>query len=175
MLVVIAIGCHTTTGVQHPSEPMPLPGETASHGDAEAPDFRIDPHEHPGRLSEDEIDSVLRLAHPEVTACYEQVLAVSPEVEGTANTIFIIGTDGAVVAAASSGIEPRLARCIDGVIARRVFPPPRGGTLKVRYLFTFQSATPSTSDVATTTTTTTLSSGAAPRARAARVTCGGRR
>ena len=115
---------------------MPLPGES-SGASAIDPNFRLDPKEHPGRLSEMEIDTVLQDANPAVTTCYQQVLAVAPEVQGTATTIFIIGTDGAVTAAASSGVDARLGRCIDGVVARRVFPPPRGGTVKVRYPFTF--------------------------------------
>jgi hypothetical protein len=150
---------------------MPLPGETSGGAAVDEPSFRLDPAEHPGRLSEDQIDAVMQHAHPDITACYERVLAASPDVHGTANTIFIIGTDGAVTAAASSGVEPQLARCIDDVVARRVFPPPRGGTVKVRYPFTF---TRSGGDSSASTAADYHMSSSAP-ASTSRVTCGRRR
>jgi len=170
LVFVAAVGCHATTNTPHSTETMPLPGETSGGASVDEPSFRLDPKEHPGRLSEDEIDAVLQHAQPEVTACYERVLAVSPDVQGTASTIFIIGTDGAVTAAASSGVEPQLARCIDDVVARRVFPPPRGGTVKVRYPFTFTRSGGDTS--AATASEYHMSSAAPPSA--ARVTCGRR-
>jgi hypothetical protein len=135
ILAMVGCGGAATTG---PTE-MPLPGETSPTSGADEPDFRLDPAEHPGKLTEEEIDAVIQAAQPDITGCYERVLATSPEVAGTANTIFIIGSDGRVTAAASSGIDPRLGRCIDDVMSRRTFPPPHGGTIKVRYPFTFTS------------------------------------
>jgi hypothetical protein len=170
LVFVAAVGCHATASTPPASEPMPLPGET-SGASVTDPDFRLDPKEHPGRLSEMEIDVVMQDARPDVIGCYERVLAVSPDVQGTANTIFIIGTDGAVTAAASSGVEPQLARCIDGVVSRRVFPPPRGGTVKVRYPFTFQRTT-SGGDTSAATASS-IHMGAAPSS-GAQVTCGRR-
>jgi hypothetical protein len=149
---------------------MPLPGETAA-ASVNEPNFRLDPDEHPGRLTEDEIDAVLQHVHPDVTACYERVLAVSPDVQGTANTIFVIGSDGAVTAAASSGVDPQLARGVDEVVARAVLPPPHGGTVKVRYPFTFTRSGGSSTDSAADY----RMSGTEPSSRAARVTCGRRR
>lgn len=155
---------------------MPLPGETGPSGPADdVPDFRVDHHEHPGQLSEDAIDAVLQLAHPEVTACYENVLTTSPGLRGTANTVFIIGTDGAVIGAASSGIEPRLARCIDDVVSRRHFPPPRGGTVKVRYPFTFQSTAASSASDSSAPTSSDRYGTRGPTQTSSRVTCGRRR
>lgn len=171
LVLVAAFGCHATSNAPRTTEPMPLPGETSEAAVVDEPNFRVDPKEHPGRLTEVEIDAVLQDANTEVTACYQRVLATSPEAEGTANTIFVIGTDGAVTAAASSGVEPRLARCIDDVIARRVFPPPHGGTMKIRYPFRF---TRSGGDASTTTASDYRMSSAAPESRA-RVTCGRRR
>ena len=80
-------------------------------------------------------------------------------------------TDGAVAAAASSGVEPPLARCVDDVVTRLVFPPPRGGTLKIRYPFTFARAGGAASTAAASDY---QESSAAPTSRA-RVTCGRRR
>lgn len=171
VFAVVVVGCHGTTNRPHATEPMPLPGETSGGASADDPSYRLDPDEHPGRLSEDDIEIVLQHANPDVTACYERVLAVNPDVQGTAHTIFVIGTDGAVTAAASSGVEPQLARCLDDVVARRVFPPPRGGTVKVRYPFTF---TRSGGDTSPTTTSDYGVQTAAPASRA-RVTCGRRR
>ena len=170
LVVVAAIGCHGTANTPQASEPMPLPGDAPGGARADEPSFRLDPDEHPGRLSEDEIDAVLQHAQPDVRGCYERVLAVSPDAQGTATTIFVIGTDGAVTAAASSGVEPQLARCVDDVIARRVFPPPRGGTVKVRYPFTFTRS----GGEASVSATDYHMSGGAP-ASSARVTCGRRR
>lgn len=171
LVFVAAVGCQATTNTPQATEPMPLPGETSGGASVVEPSFRLDPHEHPGRLTEDEIDAVLQHAQPDITACYERVLAVAPDAQGTANTIFVIGTDGAVTAAASSGVEPRLARCVDDVVARRVFPPPRGGTVKVRYPFTFAR---SGGDTSNATASDYRMSSAAPPSRA-RVTCGRRR
>ncbi len=171
LVFIAAIGCHATTSAPQATEPMPLPGET-SGASVDEPNFRLDPAEHRGRLTEDEIDAVLQHAQPEVTACYERVLATSPDVQGTASTIFVIGTDGAVTAAASSGVEPQLARCVDDVVARTVFPPPHGGTIKVRYPFRF---TRSGGDSSTANASDYRMSSAAPSSRAARVTCGRRR
>lgn len=171
LVFVAAVGCHGTTNTPPANEPMPLPGETSGGASVAEPNFRLDPSEHPGRLTEDEIDAVLQHAQPDITACYERVLAESPDVQGTASTIFVIGTDGAVTAAASSGVEPRLARCVDDVVARRVFPPPRGGTVKIRYPFTFTRA----GGAASNATTSEYRMGSAPPASRARVTCGRRR
>jgi hypothetical protein len=171
VFAVAAVGCHATTNAPRSTEPMPLPGESSGAASVDEPSFRLDPDEHPGRLSEDDIETVLQHAHPDVTACYERVLAVKPDVQGTANTIFVIGSDGAVTAAASSGVEPQLARCIDDVVTRRVFPPPRGGTVKVRYPFTFTRVGGDTSPA---TTSDYGVSTAAPASRG-RVTCGRRR
>jgi hypothetical protein len=170
VVLVAALGCQATTNTPHATGPMALPGEASGASSLEEPSFRLDPDEHPGRLTEDQIDTVLQHAHPEITACYERVLAVSPDVQGTANTIFVIGTDGAVTASSSSGVEPQLARCIDGVVGRSVFPPPRGGTVKVRYPFTFTRSGGDTS--AASASDYTMSSAAPPST--ARVTCGRR-
>jgi hypothetical protein len=171
LVFVVAVGCGASTNPRPATEAMPLPGESSGGAAADEPSFRLDPAEHPGRLTENEIDAVIQHAQPEVTACYERVLAVSPDAQGTASTIFVIGTDGAVTAAASSGVEPQLARCVDDVVARRVFPPPRGGTVKVRYPFTF---TRSGGDSAGATASDYHMSSSAP-ASSARVTCGRRR
>jgi hypothetical protein len=167
LVFVAAIGCRGTTSAPHANEAMPLPGESSAGASASEPNFRLDPDEHPGRLSEDQIEAVMQHARPDVVACYERVLAVSPDAQGTANTIFVIGTDGAVSAAASSGVEPQLARCVDDVVARRVFPPPRGGTVKVGYPFTFAR---SGGERSTATATDYNMGPSAPR-----VTCGRRR
>ena len=169
LALVAAFGCGSSASAPPATETMPLPGE--AHGaSVTEPNFRLDPDEHPGRLTEDEIDVVIQHAQPEVIACYQQVLAVAPDVQGTATTIFIIGTDGAVTAAASSGVEPRLARCVDDVVSRRVFPPPRGGTVKVRYPFTF---TRSGGGSSTSEADYVMRTGAP--ASSPRVTCGRRR
>ena len=169
---MVAVGCGGAA--TPPATHMPMPGETAASADVDVPDFRVDEHEHPGKLTEDEIDAVMQHVHPDITACYEQVLAVAPEVAGVAQTVFVIDTDGAVIAAASSGIEPRLGRCIDGVVSRTRFPPPHGGTLKIRYPFTFHAATDREATEATTTVTDGKRERTAPTP-ASRVTAGRRK
>ena len=172
LLLLALIGCGAPAA--QPATHMPLPGETAASSTAHEPDFRVDPDDHPGKLTEDEIDAVMQHLHPSIVGCYEQVLAVAPEVAGVAQTVIVIDRDGKVLAAASSGVEPRLGRCIDGVVGRSQFPPPHGGTLKIRYPFTFHAAT----DREATDPTTTVTDGKRERTApttSSRVTCGRRK
>jgi hypothetical protein len=132
--VVVAIaGCPGGGDkVAKPTEPMPLPGEGSADDDPHQPDYHADPAEHPGVLSQETIESVMRTAHDPISQCYKSL-----EWAGSAMTIFVIGTNGAVTTSATSGVAHELARCMDGVISRLTFPSPEGGTVKVRYPCTF--------------------------------------
>jgi hypothetical protein len=118
--------------VATPTEPMPLPGEGSAADTSNQPDYHADPADHPGVLAADTIESVMRTAHDPIAKCY-----TSPEMGGSSTTMFIIGTNGVVMSSATSGVPHELARCIDQIVSRLVFPSPQGGSVKVRYPCTF--------------------------------------
>ncbi len=74
-----------------------------------------------------------------ITYCYEKELLATPDLSGTVSTQFFIRPDGKVAQAAASGVSPRVASCVAGVIRNIEFPKPKGGGgVQVNYPFTMR-------------------------------------
>ena len=71
--------------------------------------------------------------------CYEKQLLVSPKLAGTVTAEFTIDPQGKVSGSTASGVDPQVAECVKTVIAGIEFPRPKGGSVVVRYPFTFRS------------------------------------
>jgi hypothetical protein len=73
--------------------------------------------------------------------CYEKELLARPGLAGTALVQFLIAADGGVQGAVGRGFDERVASCVAKVIQAIRFPAPRGGgSVLVRYPFTFRAA-----------------------------------
>ncbi len=64
-----------------------------------------------------------------VRDCYEAVLKVDPDAEGTVTITFVVNPQGAVVSTASqvAGRLPEVGTCVEGMVKRFTFPAPLGG------------------------------------------------
>lgn len=87
------------------------------------------------------IRRVMRSRTGAMRACYERELLAAPALAGRVDLEFTIGTDGKVVKARGSGMkEAKLVDCVVRQVQALEFPPPKGGTVKVRYPLTFKPA-----------------------------------
>lgn len=91
-----------------------------------------------GPLSREVIQRVIRRHQREVRRCYEQALALEPNLHGRVLLRFTISGTGAVSAATvtetGAGLEAA-ATCIANAARRWTFPAPAGGIVIVTYPF----------------------------------------
>lgn len=96
-----------------------------------------------GSLSKEAIRRVIRRNRAQVRACFESALRRNPELEGRLTTRFVIGPQGAVVAAAAVSEDlrdARLTHCVERAVKRWPFPAPDGGgVVTVSYPFLFHA------------------------------------
>jgi TonB family protein len=96
-----------------------------------------------GSLDRDIIRRIVRAHINEIRYCYNQELTRNPNLEGVVTIDFVIDATGRVTSssAAEGGIGNRnLESCVANRVRRWKFPkPPGGGTISVRYPFTFSS------------------------------------
>jgi hypothetical protein len=97
-----------------------------------------------GRLPPEVIQRVVRQNQGRFRACYEDGLNRNPNLEGRVSVRFVIGRDGTVSSAESSGSDlpdPKVVACIVRVFARTTFPAPEGGIVTVSYPLVFSPGT----------------------------------
>lgn len=90
-----------------------------------------------GDLAKPLIKEPVRAKLPELTACYDKVLATSPGLTGTVIAQFFITPNGTVVSSSAQGVDPAVASCIADVIKQIEFTKPKGGG-GVQVNFTFR-------------------------------------
>lgn len=91
-----------------------------------------------GTLPKAVVDEKLKSAQPGIAACYERALKSKPDLRGSVDVSFVVGTDGKVAhieAADGDGALPDEAtvRCILQEIQKLEFPPPSGGRVFLSY------------------------------------------
>ncbi|MEW6056208.1 MAG: TonB family protein [Bdellovibrionota bacterium] len=98
-----------------------------------------------GGLDPEVIASIIRRYLPQIRHCYEQQLAVNPDLKGKVTVSFAITGDGSVKTASVAESSLRSAateQCILAKIKTWSFPKPKGGgTVGVRYPFLLMSNT----------------------------------
>lgn len=96
-----------------------------------------------GGLDPDVIAAIIRRYLPQIQHCYEQQLALNPNLKGKVAVAFTIGGSGRVQSAkvTESSLRNRpTERCIIGKVKNWKFPKPRGGgTVGVKYPFLLMS------------------------------------
>jgi len=89
-----------------------------------------------GDLDKAIIRRYLRRSMPAISYCYERELATKPALAGELKTSFVITAIGAVQDAKASGVDPKVADCVRGVLASIEFPRSKNsGIVKVQYPF----------------------------------------
>ncbi len=91
-----------------------------------------------GDLDKNVIRRYLRRQLPRIKYCYEKQLLAKPRLQGTVETTFVIGSNGAVTQSTAKGVDPEVSACIADVIKSIQFPKPlSGGMVQVKYPFKF--------------------------------------
>lgn len=80
-----------------------------------------------GDLDKAIIREKVRGQHVALLDCYAKQLASKPTLSGTVSTPFFISPKGKVITAASSGLDPAVATCVQEIIKTIEFPQPKGG------------------------------------------------
>ncbi|MEK6607770.1 MAG: AgmX/PglI C-terminal domain-containing protein, partial [Myxococcota bacterium] len=96
-----------------------------------------------GSLTQAQIEAVVRAHLAGIKYCYEKELVGAPKLEGTVTIKWWIDGEGEVFKAlvdSSTANNPGLEECVVRQINRWRFPKPGGGTVIVRYPFSFKSA-----------------------------------
>lgn len=97
-----------------------------------------------GSLGADAIRRVISRNIAQVRHCYEQALQGDPSLSGQVTVGFVIGPTGAVMTSRSVGgdlASSSLGTCVSSSVRRWSFPQPDGGgTVSVRFPFTFSGA-----------------------------------
>lgn len=119
-------------------------GGLRGRGGARVPKIRPGSAEVKGSLSKEVIRRVIRQHLNEVRFCYEQQLAIKPDLQGRVAVQFIISATGTVqmsrVASSTLG-NAQVENCIVKAVRRWVFPSPEGGgVVIVTYPFVLQPA-----------------------------------
>jgi outer membrane biosynthesis protein TonB len=94
-----------------------------------------------GRLPPEVIQRVVRQNIGRMRACYENVLATKPDLQGRVAVKFVIDTSGAVASASDGGSdlpEPSVIKCVQNVFASLSFPKPEGSSVTVVYPLVFE-------------------------------------
>ncbi|MBL8622737.1 MAG: AgmX/PglI C-terminal domain-containing protein [Myxococcales bacterium] len=118
---------------------MPPAAELAKRG-KRIPRVFIGQPQSVGGLDKQLLRDRVKAELPKVKACYEQALAVHPELAGTVQTQFFISPNGVVAASNASGVAADVATCVAAVIRAIEFPKPAGGGgVQVNYPFTFRN------------------------------------
>jgi hypothetical protein len=110
---------------------------------ATGPLVRAAPPTVTGLLSPEAIRRVVLRNLGQVSHCFEQGLAVNPNLSGRVAVRFIIGADGAVMGSSVSENSlalPTVSGCVASAVHRWQFPSPEGGgVVTVVYPFNFTS------------------------------------
>lgn len=92
-----------------------------------------------GPLDETSIRRAIRTQLKAIRICYGRRLDDDESLRGTTNLTFVIGPDGGVSSATGAGFDAAVDACLADVIKRIRFPAPaEGGTMRVKYPFTFR-------------------------------------
>ena len=92
-----------------------------------------------GDLDKAIIRRYIRRSMPAISYCYERELAAKPALAGELKTSFVITAIGAVQDAKATGVDPKVADCVRGVLASIEFPKSKNsGIVKVQYPFKFR-------------------------------------
>jgi hypothetical protein len=92
-----------------------------------------------GSLDKSFIKRYVKRSLNKIRYCYERELLTRSTLSGTIQTQFSIGSDGKVIAATATGMDPKVAECVAGVIKQIEFPKaPGAGNVQVNYPFTFR-------------------------------------
>jgi hypothetical protein len=83
------------------------------------------------------VQRFVRRHRARVRFCYDKYLRDHPSAEGTVTVQFTIARSGGVMKVTSSGFAEPVDRCVGQVIESIRFPAPEGGTVLVRYPFSF--------------------------------------
>jgi hypothetical protein len=111
-------------------------GKVPGAHQAKAPIFRQPEIKVNGQLPPDAIQRVVRLNFGKFRMCYEDQLKSNPSLQGRVVTKFMIGRDGAVVAAQDGGSDlpnQKVVSCIVRSFQNLSFPTPDGGNVTVTY------------------------------------------
>ncbi|MFH1438592.1 MAG: TonB family protein [Pseudomonadota bacterium] len=119
-------------------------GGLGGRGGGKVPTIRPGTAEVKGSLSKEVIRRVIRQHLNEIRFCYEQQLAVKPDLSGRVAIQFIISPTGAVqmskVASSTLG-NTTVEQCVAKAVRRWTFPSPEGGgVVIVTYPFVLQPA-----------------------------------
>ncbi|MBA3458882.1 MAG: AgmX/PglI C-terminal domain-containing protein [Deltaproteobacteria bacterium] len=91
-----------------------------------------------GDLEKPLIKEPVRAKLPELTACYDKVLATNPGVSGSVIAQFFITPHGKVASSSAQGLDPAVASCVADIIKQLEFTKPRGGGgAQVNVMFRF--------------------------------------
>ncbi len=91
-----------------------------------------------GRLPPEAVQRVVRQNFGRLRHCYAAALVTQPSLSARVTTRFVIGRDGAVGSAASTGDgPPELAACVAKAFYAISFPAPEGGAVSVVYPISF--------------------------------------
>jgi len=93
-----------------------------------------------GALDKEVIRRVVRAHINEVRHCYNQGLAVDPNLKGRVVIEFLIGPVGVVtfVHVKENLVDATVGECVAQAVKRWAFPKPTGSSVQVTYPFVFE-------------------------------------
>jgi hypothetical protein len=144
------VGDHTRAGARDDPEAdangQPTPPGADAQDEQDAPEHQADPDPTVWPTSPEGIKGAIAEALPRIRRCYEQALAVDPQMAGTITVAFTIGTTdtaaglGQVMSAgiADASIEQTtMDTCLLDAMESLQFDPPADGDIEIAYPFTF--------------------------------------
>jgi outer membrane biosynthesis protein TonB len=135
---MMLVGVAACGGAPAPAaEPAPAPVAAAA-----APAAEPAPEAAPAAVTPGEdaahVRRVIKANLGEITACYQEVAAKKPGLEGTVTATFTIAADGSVATADAIGVDGAVDACIIYLLRRLRFPPPTQAPLVIKYPFVFK-------------------------------------
>lgn len=115
---------------------------SANRGGASDPIVRVAAPTVQGGLSQEVVRRVVLRQLGQIRHCFEQGLALNPNVSGRMVVRFVISPAGSVLSSAatqSTLANPMIETCVANAVSRWMFPSPEGGGIvTVSYPFTFR-------------------------------------
>lgn len=135
----LVLGGCTPTTTAAPAPPRPSAAEPEPGPAPEPPATGEAPESGSGRLAPEVIKKVVRANNAKFRACYQEGLKKDPTLRGRVVTRFVIGPDGHVESAATSGDlkDDDVKECVARATKALSFAKPEGGQVAVAYPIVF--------------------------------------
>jgi outer membrane biosynthesis protein TonB len=137
LIGMVLVGAAACGGAAAPA-PAADPAPVAEPAPAAVPPAEPAPAAAPPGDDASQVRAVIRANLGAITACYQDVAAKIPGIQGTVTATFTIAADGSIAEANAVGVHGAVDACIIHLLRSLRFAPPSKAPLVIQYPFVFK-------------------------------------